>query len=156
MATLTKQYTFSALTSARAAEVNTNFDQIVSFINTNMMQKDGSTAFTGYPLLPGSAPTNTLHAASKGYVDTVAPRIGHGAHTAVTDANGIITLAHGLSFTPTHAVGILVGTSWGGQTELRLTAVTSTTLTFRVFNIDAATGVGLPTQSLTIHWFAGA
>lgn len=68
-------YTFTAGTAARAAEVNQNFTDLVNYINTNVILKDGSVAFTGIPTLPNADPTNSNHAARKAYVDTQATRI---------------------------------------------------------------------------------
>lgn len=68
MATADVTYNFTANTDAAASQVNTNFDDITSFINTNCIQKDGSLAMTGSLTLAGS-PTSDTHAATKAYVD---------------------------------------------------------------------------------------
>lgn len=57
MATLAKTYTFTTGTTAVAAEVNQNFDDIVSFVNSNAIQKDGSLAMTAALTLPNAEPS---------------------------------------------------------------------------------------------------
>jgi hypothetical protein len=70
MATASKTYTFTAGTSAAAAEVNKNFDDVIGFLNgSSLIHADGTKAFTGYPLLPVAAPSNARHPATKQYVD---------------------------------------------------------------------------------------
>lgn len=69
MATLTKQYTFTADTDAVASQVNTNFDDIVSFINNQLVHLDGSKTMTGILTLPASDPVSSNQAARKAYVD---------------------------------------------------------------------------------------
>lgn len=67
MATLTKTNTLTNGTLADADDVDTNFDDIISWINTNVVQVDGG-AFT---TLPTSAVTPTLSTelVTKAYVD---------------------------------------------------------------------------------------
>lgn len=56
-------------TAAIAEEVNTNFATLASFLNDALIHKDGSKAMTGHLALTSAAPSQPLHAASKGYVD---------------------------------------------------------------------------------------
>lgn len=56
MATAAKTYTFTSGTTAVAAEVNQNFDDLVGFINTNAIQKDGSLAMTADLSLKNAEP----------------------------------------------------------------------------------------------------
>lgn len=72
MSTASVTNTFVDATTAEAAEVNENFDDLVSYINTNCIVKDGSLALTG--LLSGPDPTVTpptanAHLTPKLYVD---------------------------------------------------------------------------------------
>jgi len=69
MTTASVTYTFVAGASAAAAQVNTNFADLVGFLNTNALQKDGSLAMTGRLTLAGLDPTSGDHAARKSYVD---------------------------------------------------------------------------------------
>ena len=71
MATSSKTYTFVTSTAAEAAEVNTNFDEIHSFLNNSVAHLDGSKTFTGIPVLPSSDPTTSNQATRKGYVDAM-------------------------------------------------------------------------------------
>jgi len=69
MATASVTYTFTNASTAQAAEVNTNFGDLVTFINSNAIQKDGSLAMTSRLTLASLDPTSADHAARKSYVD---------------------------------------------------------------------------------------
>ena len=69
MATLAVSNVFAANTLAEASEVNQNFDDVEAFVNTNMIQKDASVAFTAVPSGPGSDPVSANQFTRKGYVD---------------------------------------------------------------------------------------
>lgn len=69
MATLNKSYTFVADTLARAEQVNQNFDEIVAFLNSQVLHVDGSKAMEGQITLPPSDPTTNNQATRKAYVD---------------------------------------------------------------------------------------
>lgn len=68
MASASVTNSFVDMTTALASEANQNFDDLTDFLNTNVVHKDGQVAMTGSLTLP-SAPTNSLHAATKAYVD---------------------------------------------------------------------------------------
>lgn len=57
---------------AVAAEVQSNFDQLLSWIKVNYRQIDDTPRLTEMPVLPGT-PTQADHAATKAYVDAVIP-----------------------------------------------------------------------------------
>ena len=70
MATASVTNTFVNGTTAEAAEVNTNFDDLVTFLNGSIIHVDGSKQFTG--LVSGKAgtdPTADDHLARKLFVD---------------------------------------------------------------------------------------
>lgn len=69
MATLVLANTFTALTTAESSEVNENFNDIVSFVNTKVAHLDGSLAFEGIPSGPAEDPTSDNQLARKLYVD---------------------------------------------------------------------------------------
>jgi hypothetical protein len=69
MASLATTYTFSSGTRAKSAEVNQNFTDVVNFVNTEVIHRDGAVAFTGLPTLPATDPTTANHATRKSYVD---------------------------------------------------------------------------------------
>lgn len=69
MSTITKRYDFSAGTNAASSEVNVNFDDIIAFLNNNVLHVDGSKAMTGLLTLKAASPTSDNHAARKKYVD---------------------------------------------------------------------------------------
>lgn len=63
--------TFVQGTPANAPEVNTNFTDLLTWINTNAAHLDGAKSFTGLVTLPASTPTNANHATRKAYVDAL-------------------------------------------------------------------------------------
>lgn len=73
MATASITYTFANGTNADGTQVNSNFTSILNFLNTEAIQRDGTTAFTAIPLLPSTTPTLDNHAVRKAYVDTFLP-----------------------------------------------------------------------------------
>lgn len=60
------------LTPADAVPVQQNFAYVETFLNSEVINRDGSVAMTG-PLSLPEAPTQTLQAATKGYVDAFFP-----------------------------------------------------------------------------------
>lgn len=85
MATASVTYTFSGGGNALASEVNTNFTQLVSFLNASVVQVDGSQSMTGQLTLLGSDPASNNHAARKLYVDT------KGQQSIATTTNNALT-----------------------------------------------------------------
>lgn len=74
MATVSIPYTFvNGTQNADATQVNSNFSTLASFLNTEVIQRDASVAFTQIPTLPSTTPTNANHATRKGYVDSFFP-----------------------------------------------------------------------------------
>ena len=85
-------YSFTAGNPARASEVNQNFADLVSYINSSVMLTSG-VAFTQTPSGPASDPTTDDQLARKLYVDNaVKARTGFGMQrptttAQITDAN---------------------------------------------------------------------
>lgn len=74
MATVSIPFTFVNNTqNADATQVNSNFTTLRDFINTNVIHKDATIAFTGVPTLPSTTPTDPNHATRKAYVDAYFP-----------------------------------------------------------------------------------
>jgi microcystin-dependent protein len=73
MATASISYVFTNGTNADGVQVNSNFSSILTFLNTEVIQRDASIAFTNIPILPGSDPSTDNQAARKAYVDKVVP-----------------------------------------------------------------------------------
>lgn len=71
MATLTISNTFVAGTDALASEVNQNFTDVRTFVNSQVVHRDGTTAFTSTPSMPSTAAAVTAagHVSNKAYVD---------------------------------------------------------------------------------------
>jgi hypothetical protein len=69
MATTSVPYSFTNATNADATKVNADFTALINFINTEVIHRDGSIAFTALPTLAAD-PTVSTQAARKGYVDS--------------------------------------------------------------------------------------
>jgi hypothetical protein len=69
MSTVSKTYTFVAGTLIEAAEVNQNFDDVIGYINSEVIVRDASVPFTSIPTVPASSPTSDNQVARKKYVD---------------------------------------------------------------------------------------
>ena len=75
MATASVSYALANGTSADATQVATNFTDLVNFLNTHVVHKDGSVSMTGQLSLYASDPTDANHATRKQYVDRKVPTI---------------------------------------------------------------------------------
>jgi microcystin-dependent protein len=87
MATAAVTYTFANGTNADGTQVNSNFTSVVNFLNTEVVQRDASIAFTAIPSLPATDPTTDNQAVRKAYVDNFLPAgviTQYGAATAPT------------------------------------------------------------------------
>lgn len=69
MATASVTHTFAPNTLTEAGEANTNFQDLVTFLNSQTIHKDASVAFTGVPSGPASDPVSDNQYARKRYVD---------------------------------------------------------------------------------------
>jgi hypothetical protein len=69
MTAVSKTYTFVSGTPILAAEANQNFNDIVDYINGEVIVRDASKAFTVIPSGPGTDPTTANQFARKQYVD---------------------------------------------------------------------------------------
>lgn len=88
MATLTIPNTFANSTTADATQVNANFTAVKDFIDDEVIQKDGSKAFTGLVSGPATDPTAADHLSRKAYVDA---QIATRAASSHTHAAGDVT-----------------------------------------------------------------
>jgi microcystin-dependent protein len=73
MATAAVTHTFANGTNADGTQVNSNFTSVVNFLNTEVVQRDASIAFTAIPSLPATDPTTDNHVVRKAYVDNLMP-----------------------------------------------------------------------------------
>ena len=69
MADVAVTNTFTNGAASDATAVNTNFNDIVSWVNTNAIRKDGTIAFTAVPSGPASDPSSANQLSRKAYVD---------------------------------------------------------------------------------------
>lgn len=72
MALATKTHTFQPGAVVRSAQVNRNYDDVLSFLNTHVMQRDGSKAFATFPSVtdPNWVPTAAGQLVHREYVDS--------------------------------------------------------------------------------------
>lgn len=99
MATITKQHTFSSGGTIYASEVNTNFDDLFSQINNNVVHTDGTNALTALLSGPAADPTADNHLARKRYVDDksgglVVSDSAHSSGSVATIVNGAASTWH--------------------------------------------------------------
>jgi len=69
MATASVTYSFSPSTLILSSEVNTNFADLVSFLNGDVIHSDGSVAATAHLSGPSTDPSSSTQYANKQYVD---------------------------------------------------------------------------------------
>ena len=96
MATAAVTYTFVPNTLVKSSEANTNFQDIVDFLNGSVIHKDASIAFTAIPSGPSSDPTDDNQFARKAYVDMACGVISKsttwGSSTGGTELSGASTI----------------------------------------------------------------
>lgn len=138
MATATVSHVMVANTTALASETNTNFTNLLTFLNTDVIHVDGSKAMTGELTLSG-APTANNSAARKLYVDD---------SVAAAVPPGVIVPYAGTT-APTGYL-LCYGQAVNRTTYAALFAITSTTYgvgdgstTFNVPDLRGRVGVGL-------------
>lgn len=73
MATASVTYVFANGTNADGTQVNSNFNNVVNFLNTETVQRDASIAFTAIPTAPATDPVSDNQLARKAYVDNYTP-----------------------------------------------------------------------------------
>lgn len=79
-------YTFTNGTDADAAEVNQNFNDLVTFINNSVVLADGTVAFTGVPSGPSADPTSANQFTRKSYVDGLVSPLAATTYVDAADA----------------------------------------------------------------------
>jgi hypothetical protein len=157
MATAAVTYTFAANTLIESAEVNTNFADLVSFLNTEVIQKDASVSFTAHPSGPATDPTGDNQYARKAYFNTRlgSLRIGGNLTEVTTDASGYADITHGLGWTPLGVVVTGFSPMTGADVPAMILSDTygATTFRIRAFN-TVSTGVNL--GLIKVAWLAFA
>ena len=89
MATAAVTYDFEPDTDIKSSEVDTNFADLVGFVNANMIQKDASVAFTGTPTGPATDPVSDNQYARKAYVDQPYSVVSYSGTTDGTGAKSV-------------------------------------------------------------------
>jgi microcystin-dependent protein len=123
MATAAVTYTFANGTNADGTQVNSNFTSVVNFLNTEVVQRDASIAFTAIPSLPATDPTTDNQAVRKAYVDSLIPAGVITQYGALTAPTGWV-LCQGQALSRTNplysrlwtAIGITYGAGDGTST----------------------------------------
>ena len=69
MTVVSKTYTFIPVTPIESSQANQNFDDLVNYINGEVIVRDASKAFTAIPSGPGTDPSSPNQFARKQYVD---------------------------------------------------------------------------------------
>lgn len=131
MATLNLTNVFAPSTLAESSEVNQNMDEIESFINTQVMHRDASSAFTAVPSGPAADPVSGNQLTRKAYVDvpfaysTLSGNLANVAAETVLNtwssaaARGITATVNGFTIVTTrlYMIGAAAafGTSAGGS-----------------------------------------
>lgn len=97
-------YSFTSGGLIKSNEVNQNFTDLTTWMNTNAIQKDASVAFTGVPSGPATDPSSANQFTRKQYVDDrrgpkvlalhnintgVAPSLGSGSYYTVITSSGL-------------------------------------------------------------------
>jgi hypothetical protein len=96
MATASVTYALTNGTTADASQVDTNFDDLVGFLNSSVVHTDGSKSLTGLLTLHAADPSSSNHATRKSYVDVKgqqAIRVSQTATPSGTSVAGSLTLA---------------------------------------------------------------
>lgn len=79
-------------TPADASEVDGNFDTLATFVDAELINRDGSVAMTEELTLSSSTPSGDLVAASKGYVDGTGGTLDDGNIVYKKDSQGWVTI----------------------------------------------------------------
>lgn len=106
MATPAVTYTFASNTLVKASEANTNFQDLVDFLTSEVIQKDGSVAFSAHASGPAVDPATDNQYARKAYVDNRYRKVFVGADP--NPRNGITGSMYkipGTSYTHTYVAG---------------------------------------------------
>jgi microcystin-dependent protein len=108
-------YNFVAGTPSVADNVDQNFTDLVTWINTNAVHLDGSKAFTAVPSGPATDPVSANELARKAYVDAVLPIgiIQAFAGSAAPSANWLLCQGQAVSRSTYSSLFGLVGTTYG-------------------------------------------
>lgn len=181
MPTLIKQFHFVASTNIEPNQVNANFDDIVSFVNNNVVHTDGTRAMTAHLSLVASDPSTDNQAARKAYVDSktatvqasataaqntantanatanavadrVQNRIRWGTATGITNGAGDLAFPHGLGATPGSVVVTPITTGASANWRLTIENKDSNNVNIRAYN--TTNGAALGGIGVSMHWFA--
>lgn len=129
MGSVTKQHNFAWGEDANPDHVNENFDDVYSFVNTQVIQKDASVAFSAIPSGPALDPTTDNQYSRKKYVDDKTTAVDNKLLTRPTisgDNNQIVKAAE-----------VLVSLDANGEATVTFpTAFPNSLITVMVSNSD--------------------
>jgi len=145
MSTLTVTNTFTGGTNAVPGDVNTNFDQIEAYVNTECITKDAALAFTGVPSGPATDATTANQFTRKGYVDPYMPKNIQAEGLAVGPTVGPNTLATLDIPDPGYDIQV-----WGNAFSIGSATVSTDTWELMIFSEGVQhTGLRIPTLGHT-------
>lgn len=148
MSTLAALISMTNATTAEASDVNTNFTDVRTYINSNCLVKDGALALTGV-LDCSTAPTSGNHLANKTYVDGLVGRnsgLTSGGPTSFGSSNTWTTFASATITNPGKAVvvelfgNLFITANTSGTVapffQVRLALAADGTTTYTTFSIQ--------------------
>jgi len=145
MSTLTVTNTFTGGTNAVPGDVNTNFDQIEAYVNTECITKDAALAFTGVPSGPATDATTANQFTRKGYVDPYIPKNIQAEGVVVTSTTGPNTLATLDIPDPGYDIQV-----WGNAFSIGIASVVTDTWELMIYSEGVQfTGLRIPTLGHT-------
>jgi hypothetical protein len=158
MTVVTKAYTFAPATDIKSAEVNENFDRLYNYINSEVIVRDASQAFTVIPSGPGTDPTSSNQFARKAYVDqrvkidgtTAFTGIPSGPATNPTTENQFTRKKY-VDERPTFTgFAVTSGALYAGSTQYGVVPSGSTSPTFAASQFQIKSGTDVFTNSGSI------
>lgn len=142
MTVVTKAYTFAPATDIKSAEVNENFDRLYNYINSDVIVRDASKAFTVIPAGPGTDPTSPNQFSRKQYVDDKAAAVD-----ATVTTNKTATDAQALARPTFTSYATEGGVLYSGTTQY----TTGPTVATTQFKIAAGSSVFTNTANITFQ-----
>jgi hypothetical protein len=148
MATASVTNTLVSGAPVLASGLNANFADVVDFLNTNVLQVDGSKSATN-PITVAT-PTSDLHAATKAYVDSGAAKVVRNYSNARVDqflTTRTCTFAGGsTTATDTYTFPVTVSNIWNVQAtvigathyHVKVTSTTTTNVVIQIKTIDGS------------------
>ena len=158
MTSVSKSYDFVPGQTIESSQVDANFDDVVNYINGEVIVRDASKAFTAIPSGPGTDPSSPNQFTRKQYVDNLNTAVTTSVtnltttvtnnKTAQDAADALRPTVSGISNPIIKAADAVVTTDAFGHATVTFPTAFATALdTLVVTSGDA----GVPTQFMSIH-----